>query len=61
MTMIAWHKRYTPMDAATVNQIRFTDADVVNPEDFIPEGEYNPHKVHGFLLHDHGYAGRGVC
>jgi hypothetical protein len=34
--------------------VRFSDQDIVNQEDFIPQGEYNPHNVHGFLLHDHG-------
>src|SRR5262249_44228884 len=24
--------------------------------DFIPAGEFNPHNVHGFLLHDHGFT-----
>lgn len=42
------------MLTATFNDIRFTDAAVVYPEDFIPDGESNPHKVHGHLLHDHG-------
>jgi len=39
---------------AEVNGIKFTDADVVNKDNFIPLGEYNPHNVHPFLLHDHG-------
>jgi len=41
---------------AEFNQIRFDDADVVNPDDFIPDGEYNPHDVRPFLFHDHGFV-----
>lgn len=33
----------------------FADCDIVNPSDFIPAGEYNPHNVRPFLIHDHGY------
>ena len=40
---------------AEFNGVRFTDADVVNPRDYIPAGEYNPHNVRPFLLHDHGF------
>ena len=36
--------------------IKFSDADVVNPDDFIPAGESNPHNVRPFLLHDHGFT-----
>jgi hypothetical protein len=43
---------------AEYNGVKFTDKDVVEPSDFIPKGDYNPHKVHPFLLHDHGFA---VC
>ncbi len=35
---------------------KFTDADVVNPEDCIWDGYYNPHNVRPFLLHDHGFT-----
>lgn len=35
-------------------EIKFTDRDVVNPDDFIPAGESNPHHVRPWLLHDHG-------
>ena len=38
------------------NGITFTDADVVNADSFIPDGEYNPHNVCPFLLHDHGFV-----
>ena len=32
-----------------------SDSDVCNPGDFIPWGEYNPHNVRPWLLHDHGF------
>lgn len=41
---------------AKYNEIAFTDADVVNPDDFIPLGESNPHKVRPWLFHDHGFV-----
>ena len=41
---------------AKFNEITFTDADVVNPDDFIPAGAYNPHGVRPWLLHDHGFT-----
>lgn len=44
------------MNETTVNGIKFTDTDIVNPDDMIPAGESNPHNVHGFLFHDHGFA-----
>lgn len=44
------------MNQAEFNQIRFADADVVNKDDFIPAGEYNPHNVRPFLIHDHGFT-----
>lgn len=34
----------------------FTDADVINPDDFIAHGEYNPHNVRPFLLHNAGFV-----
>jgi hypothetical protein len=42
----------------TVNNFDFTfsDNDVVNPSDYIPAGEYNPHNVRPFLFHDHGFT-----
>jgi hypothetical protein len=27
-------------------------SDVVNPDDYIPTGEFNPHNVHPFLIHN---------
>jgi hypothetical protein len=41
---------------ATFNEIKFSDDDVVNKDDFIPKGEYNPHNVRPWLLHDHGFT-----
>lgn len=38
------------------DQIKWTDADVVDLDDWIPDGEYNPHNVHPWLLHDHGFC-----
>jgi hypothetical protein len=40
---------------AEFNQIKFSDADVVNAEEFIPAGAYNPNNIRPFLLHDHGF------
>lgn len=40
------------------HEFRFIESDIVNIDDFIPEGEYNPHNVHPWLLHDHGFT---VC
>ena len=37
-------------------EFTFDDSDVVNPDDFIPAGDYNPHNIHPFLLHDHGFT-----
>lgn len=43
---------------STWQEIKFTDADVINPDDFIPERAYNPHNMRPWLLHDHGFC---VC
>jgi hypothetical protein len=37
-------------------ELRFSDDDVVNPDEFTPNGEYNPHSVRPWLLHEHGFA-----
>lgn len=37
-------------------QVKFTEADVINRDDWIPEGEYNPHNVRPWLLHDAGFV-----
>lgn len=36
-------------------ELSFSDDDVVEPTEFIPDGEYNPHNIHPWLLHDHGF------
>ena len=35
---------------------RFDESDIVQMDDWIPAGEYNPHKVRPWLLHDHGFT-----
>lgn len=42
------------MAISTHAQITFSDTDVINADDWIPAGSYNPHNVRPFLLHDHG-------
>ena len=37
-----------------INEVSFTDADIVNPDDYIAAGEYNPYNVRLFVAHDHG-------
>ncbi len=37
-------------------EFSFVDSDVVNLEEFIAQGEYNPHDIHPSLLHDHGFT-----
>ncbi len=34
--------------------LSFTDDDIVNPDDYIPTGEYNPHNVRPFALTAYG-------
>lgn len=41
---------------AKVNEITFTDADIVNIGNWIPAGESNPHSVVPYLFHDHGFV-----
>jgi hypothetical protein len=41
---------------AFVQEVAFTDDDVVNLSNWIPAGEYNPHNVRPFLFHDHGFC-----
>lgn len=43
-------------ESASYSQIRFRDSDVVNPDDCIYAGEYNPHNTRPWLLHDHGFV-----
>jgi hypothetical protein len=40
----------------TWKDFRFNDADVVNIDDWIPWGEYNPHNVRPWVIHDHGFV-----
>lgn len=40
----------------TYQQVSFSDDDVVNKDNYIPAGEYNPHNVRPWLLHDHGFV-----
>lgn len=35
---------------------QFSDEDFANPNDMIPAGEFNPHNVRTFLLHDAGFV-----
>lgn len=44
------------MKAQVLNGISFTDEDVVNKDDYIPAGEYNPYLVRPWLFHDHGFT-----
>lgn len=37
-------------------EIEIDDSDVVNVENCIYEGEYNPHNVHPWILLDHGFV-----
>lgn len=36
--------------------LEFTDADVVQASDYIPKGEYNPHNVRPWYVHNAGYC-----
>ena len=44
------------MATAVYRLVQFTDSDVVNGDHFIPRGEFNPHNVRPWLLHDHGFT-----
>ena len=44
------------MTFEVANGIKVSDTDVVNPDSFIPKGEYNPHNVRPWVLHDHGFV-----
>lgn len=41
---------------ANFNEIEFSADDVVNIDDWIPHGDYNPHNVRPWLLHDQGFV-----
>lgn len=38
-----------------IQSVKVTDDDVIL-DDYTPDGEYNPHNIHPFLLHDHGFC-----
>jgi hypothetical protein len=45
------------MQEHTINNVKFTDADVINPNDLeLYATGSNPHNVRCFLLHDHGFS-----
>ena len=44
------------MSTAKYKEIQFDNSDVVNPDDFIPAGSFNPHNIHPILIHDHGFT-----
>jgi hypothetical protein len=56
--------RATPERTTTMHAefrgIKFDDSILIDPSDFIPSGpkgmSYNPHNVHPWLFHDHGFA-----
>ena len=35
---------------------KFSETDVVDSCDFIPAGDFNPHNIHPFILHDAGFV-----
>ena len=37
-------------------EIKFTQSDIINPDDCIYQDEYNPHNKRPWLLHDHGFT-----
>lgn len=37
-------------------EFTLSDSDVVNPDDAIWAGDYNPHNVRLWLVHDHGFT-----
>ena len=43
------------MATAKYKEVQFSDADIVNLDDFIPAGEFNPHNIHPILIHDAGF------
>jgi hypothetical protein len=44
------------MAESKFQEIKFTDVDVVNLDNWIPNGEYNPHKVGPWLIHEAGFV-----
>lgn len=45
---------------ASFQEIQFSDADIVNIDDFVPSEEFNSHNVHPILIHDAGFVVLGV-
>ena len=41
---------------AEFQQITFSDSDVLNPDGYIAQGQYNPHRVRPWLLSDQGFV-----
>ena len=39
-----------------VHGVKFSDKDVINGENFDPQGTYNPHGIHPFLFHNEGFV-----
>lgn len=37
-------------------EVTISDADVVNPREYIPAGEFNPHNVRPWAAFDHGFC-----
>ena len=37
-------------------EIKFTQDDIINPQDCIYSGDFNPHGTRQWLLHDHGFT-----
>lgn len=44
------------MATAEYQNIKFSDEDIVDIDDWIPAGESNYHNVRPWLLHDHGFT-----
>ena len=40
----------------TVNGVKFSDKDVINPDNFDSQGTYNPHGIHPYLFHNEGFV-----
>jgi len=39
-----------------VHGVKFSDKDVINGENFDPQGTYNPHGIHPYLFHNEGFV-----
>jgi hypothetical protein len=58
VAVVTKNVRSMQMAESKFQEITFSDSDIVNPDDFIPAGEYNRRKVRPWLIHDHGFV---VC